>query len=157
MRSVFLLVMAAGSIGCASTQSTRPDSAGNGRYRIVRFHVKPGQETEFERFFRESLLPATERLAESPEAFRRELDAFTLLRPVNNASDGRRTYYAIYHFQGSQGPTQGEVLRNIVRRGFPGAEGEQRIRRWMDTLDLESLIPQGQLFERVIVDSRSGS
>lgn len=158
MRSAIVVLMTAGSIGCASAPSAVPEAtAENLQYQVVRFHVKSGRELEFERFFTESLLPATERLAESPEELRRELDAFTLLRPVNTSRDHPSTYYVLYRIQGRQAPAQGEAMRDIVRRGFPGAEGQQLVQRWMNTLDLESLVPQGQRFERVNVRPSSGS
>lgn len=117
------------------------------RYRIVRFHVKSGSEADFERFFAESLLPAAERLFESQEALERALDAFELLRPINNVSDSPSTYYVFV--RGTRGDTGGEVMRDMVRRAFPPAEARDRIERWMNTIDLESLVPTGEEFERV--------
>jgi hypothetical protein len=148
--------MTAGSIACASARSPSPEVVvGSQQYLVVRFHVRSGQEAAFEEFFTESLLPATERLAESPEAFRRDLEAFTLLRPVSATSDEPSTYFVLYRLQG--GSVEGEAMRDIVRRGFPGVEGQQRVQRWMNTIDLESLVPQGQIFERVLVHPGSGS
>lgn len=119
------------------------------RYRIVRFHVKSGSEAEFERFFTESLLPAAETLSESPEALERAIDAFELLRSVAQASDQPSTYYVLV--RGAREDAGGEVMREMVREAFPPAEARERIERWMSTMDLESLVPRGEEFERVIL------
>lgn len=158
MRIALAVLVAHGLMGCAGAPGNLPDpTTRNEQFQVVRFHVKTGQESEFERFFSESLLPATERLAESSEALRRELDAFTLLRPLNSPGDGPSTYYLLYRIQAGGGQAQGEVMRDIVRQGFPGPDGERRVQRWMNSLDLESLVPVGQRFESVVFDSGSGS
>jgi hypothetical protein len=124
------------------------------RYRVVRFLVKPGQESEFERFFTESLLPAAAMLADSPEALRRDVESFTLLRPVNSESADPSTYYVLYRLGSSQNSAQGEPIRDLVRRAFPPADAQRRVEQWMATIDLESLVPQGQVFERVIMNQQ---
>lgn len=117
------------------------------RYRIVRFHVNPGSETEFERFFTESLLPAAERLSESPEAMERALGGFELLRPIASPPGEPSTYYVF--FRGLGEDASGEAMRDMVRRAFPPVEARERVERWMGTIDLESLVPSGEDFERV--------
>jgi hypothetical protein len=119
------------------------------RYQIVRFHVKSGSEAEFERFFTESLLQAAEKLSESPEALERAIDTFDLLRPVAQASDQPSTYYVFV--RGAREDAGGEVMRDMVRDAFPPAEARERIERWMSTIDLESLVPRGEEFEKVIL------
>lgn len=126
-----------------------------GPLRIVRFHVRPGSEAEFERFFTESLVPAAERLAESPQAFERALDRFELLRPINRTSGQPSTYYVL--FRGIGGDASGEMMRDLVRRAFPPAEARERVQRWMSTIDLESLVPRGEDFERVVLSPANGS
>jgi hypothetical protein len=121
--------------------------------------VKPGQEQEFERFFTESLAPAAQQLAQSQEALERDLQAFTVLRPTTSAPGGPVTYYVIYRMP--DGPAEarnrGQALRDIVRAAFPPDEAQQRIQRWMSTIDLESLVPQGQQFERLVLGASGGS
>ncbi len=124
-----------------------------GPLRIVRFHVKAGGEAEFERFFTESLVPAAEKLSESPEAFERALDRFELLRPMNRTSGVPSTYYVL--FRGMRGDENGEMMRDLVRRAFPPAEAQERVQRWMRTIDLESLVPRGEDFERVVLHPAS--
>ena len=134
---------------CAHGPSADDLSPENGRYRVVRFHVKPGSEAEFEHFFTESLVPAAEKLAESPEALQRDLDAFVLLRPLNSLPAQPSTYYVLFKEMG--GEASGEAMRDLVRRAFPAAEARERVQRWMSTLDLESLVPIGEEFERVVL------
>jgi hypothetical protein len=126
-----------------------------GPLRIVRFHVKPGSEAEFERFFTESLVPAAEILAESPQAFERALDRFELLRPINRTSGQPSTYYVLFKGTGEDG--SGETMRDLVRRAFSPAEARERVQRWMSTIDLESLVPRGEDFERVVLSSANTS
>jgi hypothetical protein len=121
----------------------------------VRFHVKPGSEAEFERFFTESLVPAAEILAELPQAFERALDRFELLRPINRTSGQPSTYYVLFKGTGEDG--SGETMRDLVRRAFSPAEARERVQRWMSTIDLESLVPRGEDFERVVLSSANTS
>lgn len=120
-----------------------------GRYRIVRFHLKAGSEAEFERFFTESLVPAAEKLAESPQALERALKSFELLRPINPTPGQPSTYYVL--FRGIHEDANGEIMRDLVRRAFPPAEARERVQRWMSSIDLESLVPRGEDFERVVL------
>jgi hypothetical protein len=71
-------------------------------------------------------------------------------------ADQPSTYYVMYRFQSTHPVARGEAMRDIVRRAFPPAAAQERLQRWMGTIDLESLIPQGQLFERVPLDPTAG-
>ena len=118
-------------------------------YTVVRFHVRPGMEEEFERFFTQSLVPAARKTAPSPEALQASLDNFILLRPAERPTDGPSPYYVIY--KGPRSSGGGEVMRDMVRRAFPPDEARERVQRWMNTIDRESLVPKGEIFERVIL------
>lgn len=155
--AVAIVLSAAGSAAVQRSESTNVPQAE--QYLVVRFHVKPGQEQEFERFFTESLAPAAQQLAQSQEALERDLRAFTILRPTTIAPGEPVTYYVIYRMPGSPAGDRdrGEALRGIVRAAFPAAEAEQRIQRWMSSIDLESLVPQGRQFERLVLGAAGGS
>lgn len=155
MRARAALVMLTAAIACAHhpTPDTSLANDTEVRYRVVRFHVKPGRDEEFLRFFTESLVPAAEATAESREMLLADLDGLVLLRPVRADDDGRLTFYVLHRGPrvGSGGNEGGAVLRNLVRRAFPGEEGKVRVERWMATIDLESLRPRGADFERVLL------
>lgn len=118
-------------------------------YTVVRFHVRAGMEAEFERFFTHSLVPAAENAAPSPEALQASLDNFILLRPVERPTAGPSPYYVIY--VGPRSDAGGEVMRDMVRRAFPPDEARRRVQRWMSTIDRESHVPRGEMFERVVL------
>jgi hypothetical protein len=131
------------------SEPAEPASLG-GPYRIVRFHVKEGSEREFERFFTESLVAAAAAESESPEALERALNGFELLRPINPTPGRPSTYYVLFR-GGMRDDASSEIMRDLVRRAFPPAEAQERIERWMGTIDLESLVPRGEDFERVMI------
>jgi hypothetical protein len=145
------LVLAVLVGACAQGPDPAEVTPADARYRIVSFQVKPGSEAEFERFFVESLLPAAEQLSESPEALERTLESFELLRPMSSAPDQASTYYLVFRVTDDDEGAGGQVMRDMVRRAFPPAEARQRIQRWMNTIDLESLVPRGEDFERVVL------
>lgn len=105
------------------------------KVRVVRFKVKPDGREEFERFFRESLLPAAAaRRGVAPEDL--DPEGFRLLTPTGADKHGQYTYYIL------QDPIDfelgsGQVMRDLVRAAFPGEEGERRIARWMTSIVVE--------------------
>jgi hypothetical protein len=112
---------------------------------VVRFNVKSGERESFERFFWESLRPAAAKSAGVPVEDL-DLGGFRLLVPSKPNLQGYFTYYVLV------GPASGalgagEVMRDMVREAFPGDEGQERVRRWMESMVLEApFAPAGEDF-----------
>jgi uncharacterized protein (TIGR02246 family) len=130
------------------TRRTRPGET----VRIVRFNVKPDGRESFERFFWESLRPAAAKRAGVP-VDDLDLGGFRLLIPSKPNPQGYFTYYVLVDPAG--GPVgAGEVMRDMVREAFPGDEGQERVRRWMESMVLAApFAPAGEEF--VEADLRS--
>jgi hypothetical protein len=119
MPTAVLAVAIALSAGSATVQvSGSTDVPQTEQYLVVRFHVRPGQEREFERFFTESLAPAAQQLAQSPEALERDLQAFTVLRPTTIAPGEPITYYVMYRMPSGPGAIAGSADA-FVWEGLP--------------------------------------
>jgi hypothetical protein len=135
------------ALGC-SEQSATPSAASAERarpgdaVRVVRFNVKPGERSTFEEFFWHSLKPAAARL--SPDA-EDPVGGFRLLLPQAENRIGFLTYYVIVDPISTDAPT-GEAMRDMVRRAFPGADGQERVRRWMSSIALGEAAPEGEQF-----------
>jgi hypothetical protein len=138
------------TLGC-SAHSEPPTAAPDVRYerarpgdevRVVRFNVKPDGRDEFEEFFWHSLKPAASKLqpdAENP------VGSFRLWLPSSMNRNGYFTYYVMVDPIQGDGPA-GEAMRDMVRRAFPGADGQERVRRWMTSIVLGEEAPEGEQF-----------
>lgn len=110
--------------------------------RVVRFNVKPDQRAAFEQFFWQSLKPAAEVL--DPDAVD-PVGNFRLLIPLSSNRSDHYTYYVIVDpIRGA--PSSGETMRDMVRKAFPGKDGEERVERWMKSIALGELAPEGEQF-----------
>jgi hypothetical protein len=71
---------------------------------------------------------------------------FRLLTPSKPNPQGYFTYYVLADpVGGALGG--GEVMRDSVRAAFPGDEGRERVRRWMESMVLEApFAPGGENF-----------
>ena len=128
-----------------SPATAPPDTARRDAVRIVRFTVKSDQRTEFERFFREDLLTAAANRRGVPVE-ELDLSGFRLLIPSAPTAQGYFTYYIIAD-GGASALGTGEVMRDMVREAFPGADGVRRVQRWMATMVLEEPYrPVGETF-----------
>jgi uncharacterized protein (TIGR02246 family) len=113
--------------------------------RVVRFNVKPEERESFERFFWESLRPAAATRA-GVQVEDLNLGGFRLLIPSMPNPQGYFTYYVLADPAGGPLGT-GEVMRDMVREAFPGNEGRDRVRRWMESMVLEApFAPAGEDF-----------
>jgi hypothetical protein len=110
--------------------------------RVVRFNVKPDGRTEFEQFFWQSLKPAASKL--KPE-LENPVGSFRLLLPKSANRKGYFTYYVIVDPAG-QDVSPGETMRDMVRQAFPGADGQERVARWMSSIALGEERPEGEQF-----------
>ena len=113
--------------------------------RVVRFTVKPEGRESFERFFWESLRPAAAKRA-GVQVQDLDLGGFRLLIPFKPNPQGYFTYYVLVDpASGALGA--GAVMRDMVRDAFPGDEGQERVRRWMESTVLEApFAPAGEDF-----------
>jgi hypothetical protein len=126
----------------ASSQERRARAQPGDTVRVVRFNVKPDQRAAFEQFFWQSLEPAARILdpdAEDP------VGTFRLLIPHSRNRSDHYTYYVIVDpIRGA--PRSGETMRDMVRQAFPGEDGEERVERWMRSIALGALAPEGEQF-----------
>lgn len=138
------------TLGC-SAHSEAPFAAPHVRHerakpgddvRVVRFNVKPDGRSEFEKFFWHSLKPAASKL--QPEA-EDPLGSFRLLHPKSMNRKGYFTYYVIVD-PIKRDVAAGETMRDMVRQAFPGADGQERVRRWMSSIALGEEAPEGEQF-----------
>jgi uncharacterized protein (TIGR02246 family) len=103
---------------------------------VVRFNVKPEERESFERFFWESLRPAAAKRA-GVQVEDLDLAGFRLLIPSKPNPQGYFTYYVLADPSGGA-LGGGEVMRDLVRESFPGDEGRERVRRWMESMVLDA-------------------
>jgi len=132
------------SRGSGTAGVTRRTLAGE-TVLVVRFNVKPEERESFERFFWESLRPAAAKQA-GVQVEDLDLGGFRLLIPFKPNPQGNFTYYVLADPAGGA-LGAGEVMRDMVREAFPGDEGRERVRRWMESMVLEApFAPAGEDF-----------
>jgi pimeloyl-ACP methyl ester carboxylesterase len=144
-RGVIVEFLASPNAAPSPQSGTAPVTRPGETVRIVRFNVKPDGRESFERFFWESLRPAAATRAGVPVEDL-DLGGFRLLIPSKPNPQGYFTYYVLVDPAG--GPLgAGEVMRDMVREAFPGDEGQERVRRWMESIVLAApFAPAGEEF-----------
>jgi hypothetical protein len=58
---------------------------------------------------------------------------------------GYLTYYVIVD-PARKDASAGETMRDMVRQAFPGADGQERVARWMSSIVLGDERPEGEQF-----------
>ncbi|HVS14288.1 MAG TPA: hypothetical protein VMV46_10205 [Thermoanaerobaculia bacterium] len=146
---VILVCSALHTSSYAGSQDRRFRAQPGESVRIVRFNVKSDQRAAFEQFFWQSLKPAAKIL--DPDAADPAGD-FRLLIPRSPNRSGHYTYYVIVDpIRGAL--SSGETMRDMVRRAFPGKDGEERVERWMRSIALGELAPEGEQFSEADLDA----
>jgi len=135
----------------ASSQERRYRAQPGDTVRVVRFNVKSDRRAAFEQFFWQSLKPAGERL--NPDAVDL-IGSLRLLIPISPNRSGHYTYYVVVD-PIRTAPSSGEVMRDMVRKAFPGRDGEERVERWMRSIVLGDLAPEGEQFLEADLDAES--